>query len=257
MDVADNFNMTGRTALVTGASSGFGWHFAKVLAGRGAKVIVGARRTERLDQLCAEISADGGTALPVRLDVTDAHSIKDAFAAAEDAYGTVTVVVNNAGISKGGFLADLSEADWDAVMDTNLKAVWLVAREAVTRMAAAETGGSIINIASLLAFGTGKALGSYMAAKAGVVQLTRAMALEWAPMGVRVNALAPGYFPTEMTGNFFATAPGQEMIARIPQRRVGNIEELGGPLLLLASDASSYMTGSVITVDGGHLCQSL
>jgi len=124
-------------------------------------------------------------------------------------------------------------------------------------LAAAKVGGSIVNIASLLAFGTSKSLGSYMAAKSGVVHLTRAMALEWADIGVRVNALAPGYFPTEMTGNFFVTDSGKQMTGRIPQKRVGNIDELSGPLLLLASDASSYMTGSVLTVDGGHLCHQL
>lgn len=251
------FDLQGRTAFVTGASSGFGWHFARVLAEAGANVVVAARRIDRLNQLCSEIREHGGSAFPTALDVTDAASVRAAFDAAEQQYGTVTILVNNAGISRAGFLLDLKEQDWDAVMDTNLKGVWVVARQAAERMAAAKRAGTIINISSLLAFGTSKSLGSYMAAKAGVIQLTRSMALEWAALGIRVNAIAPGYFPTEMSGNYFATAKGREMIARIPQQRIGAVEELGGPILLLASDASSYMTGSVLTVDGGHLCMPL
>jgi NAD(P)-dependent dehydrogenase (short-subunit alcohol dehydrogenase family) len=251
------FDLQGRTAFVTGASSGLGRHFAKVLADAGANVVVAARRVERLNQLCIEIREQGRCAFLTKLDVTDAASVTAAFDAAEQQYGTVTILVNNAGISRAGFLLDLSEQDWDAVMDTNLKSVWMVAREAAARMSAAERAGTIINISSLLAFGTGKSLGSYMAAKSAVIQLTRAMALEWAGIGIRVNTIAPGYFPTEMTGNYFTTAQGQEMIARIPQKRIGALDELGGPLLLLASDASSYMTGSVLSVDGGHLCAPL
>jgi NAD(P)-dependent dehydrogenase (short-subunit alcohol dehydrogenase family) len=251
------FDLTGRIALVTGASSGFGWHFAKFLANAGARVVVGARRTDRLLQLCAEIRGEGGEAFATRLDVTDADSVRAAFIAAEHEFGSVTILVNNAGISRAGMLLNLTEDDWDAVLDTNLKAVWIVAREAASRMVTAGCSGTIINIASLLAFGTGRGLGSYMAAKSGVIQLTRAMALEWASLGIRVNAIAPGYFPTEMSGHFFSTDRGQQMIERIPLRRVGSIDELAGPLILLASDASSYTTGSVLTVDGGHLCQSL
>jgi len=251
------FDLKGRTALVTGASSGFGWHFAKVLAGAGANVVAGARRAEKVHLLRDEITQLGGRALSTALDVTDSGSIQAAFDLAEKYYGTVTILVNNAGISRAGFLLDLSEDDWDAVLNTNLKAVWMVAREAARRMSVARLPGAIINISSLLAFGTSKSLGSYMASKAGVIQLTRSMALEWASRNIRVNAIAPGYFPTEMSGNYFATEKGKEMVARIPQKRVGAINELTGPLLLLASDASSYMTGSVITVDGGHLCAPL
>lgn len=253
----DSFHLDGRVALVTGASSGFGHYFAKILAEAGARVVAGARRMDRLDHLCEEIRAAGGEACAAELDVTDGDSIEAAFATAESEFGTVQILVNNAGISRGAFLADSSEEDWDAVIDTNLKSVWRVARQAARRMREAGLPGSVINIASILAFGTGKTLGSYMAAKAGVVHLTRAMALEWADLSIRANALAPGYFPTEMSGDFFETARGREMIERIPQKRVGYVEELAGPLLLLASDASSYMTGSVITVDGGHLCQTL
>jgi NAD(P)-dependent dehydrogenase (short-subunit alcohol dehydrogenase family) len=251
------FDLSGRVALVTGASSGLGAEFARALATAGARVVVCARRTDRLTVLVEEIQAAGGEALATTMDVTEVASVVAAFEAAEQKFGVVQILVNNAGISRGGLLKDLSEEDWDAVLETNLKSVWRVAREAANRMDAGSVGGSIINISSLLAFGTSKMLGSYMASKVGVVQLTRAMALEWADSGVRVNALAPGYFPTEMTGNYFSTPQGKAMIERIPQKRVGDPAELCGPLLLLASDASSYMTGSVITVDGGHLCQSL
>jgi NAD(P)-dependent dehydrogenase (short-subunit alcohol dehydrogenase family) len=251
------FDLTGRIALVTGASSGLGAEFARVLAAAGAQVVIGARRSDKLEALAEEIRANGDTALAVAMDVTQADSIAKAFDRAEQEFGVVQVLVNNAGVSQGGFLTELSEEAWDAVLDTNLKAVWRVAREGAKRMQATATSGSIINISSVLAFGTGKTLGSYMAAKAGVVQLTRAMALEWADSHIRVNALAPGYFPTEMSGDFFTTDKGRAMISRIPQQRVGDPAELGGPLLLLASDASSYMTGSIVTVDGGHLCQSM
>jgi len=251
------FDLTGRIALVTGASSGLGAEFARVLAAAGAQVVIGARRSDKLEALAEEIRANGGSALAVVMDVTQADSIAQAFDRAEQEFGVVQVLVNNAGVSQGGFLTDLSEQAWDAVLDTNLKAVWRVAREGAKRMQSTATSGSIINISSVLAFGTGKTLGSYMAAKAGVVQLTRAMALEWADSHIRVNALAPGYFPTEMSGDFFTTDKGRAMIGRIPQQRVGDPAELGGPLLLLASDASSYMTGSIVTVDGGHLCQSM
>jgi NAD(P)-dependent dehydrogenase (short-subunit alcohol dehydrogenase family) len=243
--------------LVTGASSGLGAEFARILAAAGARVLVGARRTERLDALVAEILAAGGEGTAVSMDVTDGDSIQSAFDAAEAAYGPVQILVNNAGVSRNGFLRRLSENDWDAVLDTNLKAVWRVAVEAANRMVAGSVEGSVINISSVLAFGTSKVLGSYMAAKAGVVQLTKAMAVEWADNNIRVNALAPGYFPTEINEGFFETEKGKAMIDRIPQRRTGQPAELAGPLLLLASDASSYMTGSVVTVDGGHLCQQM
>ena len=251
------FDLKGRVALVTGASSGLGAEFARVLAAAGAHVVVAARRIDRLENLVAEIQAAGGEATAVSLDVNAANSIRAAFDAAEQAVGTVQILVNNAGISRAGYLRRLSEEDWDAVMDTNLKSVWRVSAEAANRLAAASSPGSIINISSVLAFGTSRILGSYMAAKAGVVQLTRAMATEWAEKNIRVNSIAPGYFPTEINEGFFETDKGREMISRIPQGRIGNSSELAGPLLLLASDASSYMTGSVVTVDGGHLCQQM
>lgn len=251
------FDVKGRVALVTGASSGLGAEFARVLAGAGVRVVLGARRLERLEELAAELVSNGGEALPVAMDVTDSESIRAAFDAAESVFGPVEILVNNAGISRSGFLRRLSEEDWDAVVDTNMKSVWQVAREAANRMVNASLAGSIINISSVLGFGASKILGPYMAAKAGVVHLTRAMALEWAEHNIRVNAIAPGYFPTEINEGFFDTKNGLDMISRIPMQRVGDPSELGGPLLLLASDASSFMTGSTIVVDGGHLCQQM
>ena len=223
-----SFDLQGVNVLVTGASSGLGASFVKLLAGQGARVIAGARRLDRLEALCAEIDATGGSALPVELDVTDQDSVARAFDTAQQEYGVVTVLVNNAGISRPAFLLDATADDWDAVVDTNLKSVWLVSREAVQRMREAGHSGSVINVASVLASGTTKMLGSYMAAKAGVEHLTRAMALEWAEINVRVNALAPGYFNTEMTGEFLQTGPGQAMVARIPQKRVGGLCRFGG-----------------------------
>ncbi len=251
------FSLDGKTVLLTGASSGLGRQFAKVLAAAGANVVAIARRREPLERLCDEIVDSGGRALPICADVSDMPAVRNAFDEAERHYGTVTVVVNNAGISRPAALRAASEADWDATFNVNLKAVWQIASEAAERMVKNREPGAIINVASILAFGPAKLLGPYMASKAAVVQLTRAMALEWASDKIRANAIAPGYFPTEMTGNFFSTPKGAEMIRRIPQRRVGDPADLAGPLLLLASDASAYMTGSVITVDGGHLCRTL
>lgn len=251
------FLLDGKVALVTGASSGFGRHFAKVLAGVGAKVVLGARRREKLEDACEEIRAAGGTAIAVDLDVTDSASVSAAFDKAEEAFGLVTVVVNNAGITVPKLLLDLSDDDWGQVIDTNLNGVMYVTREAGKRMAAQESPGSIVNIASILSERVQKALTNYAAAKAGVVQFTKATALEFARYGIRVNALCPGYFNTELNQNWFETEDGQALIQRIPQRRTGELHELDGPLLLLASQAGSLMTGSTITIDGGHVLSDL
>lgn len=252
------FKLDNKTALVTGASSGLGREFAKVLAEAGANVVAAARRLPKLQETADIVRRDvGGEVYCLGLDVNESSSIAAGFDAAEEHFGIVDIIVNNAGISRPGYLMQLSEDDWDAVVNTNLKAVWMVAREGALRMQAAGVTGSIINIASILAFGTGKMLGAYMASKAGVVQLTRSMALEWSPDNIRVNAIAPGYFSTEMNAGFLNTAKGKETLAGVPMRRAGKPDELAGPLLFLASAASSYMTGSVITVDGGHLCRTL
>jgi NAD(P)-dependent dehydrogenase (short-subunit alcohol dehydrogenase family) len=249
----DIFSLAGKTALVTGASSGFGRHFAHVLAGAGAKVALAARRLDVLRRLEAEIGASGGEAAAVAMDVTDRASVERAVGEAEAALGPITVLVNNAGIPSGAFFTRTSEEEWRSVMSVNLDGVFRVGQEAARRMVANRTGGSIINIASLLGFGVIKGLSTYSATKAAVISLTKSMALELARDRIRVNALAPGYFATEFNVDYLASDAGKRMMARVPMGRAGAVEELDGPLLLLASDAGAFMTGSVITVDGGHL----
>jgi NAD(P)-dependent dehydrogenase (short-subunit alcohol dehydrogenase family) len=251
------FDLTGRVALVTGASSGFGEHFARVLAEAGARVVAGARREDRLHRLVDEITAAGGAAHAVGMDVTDAASVAAAFAAAETKFGTVDLLVNNAGVAAPGTLHKTAEADWDWVMDTNLKGAWLVAAEAARRMLAAGRGGAIVNIASVLGMATSRGHGVYSATKAGVIQLTKHMALELAGKNIRVNAICPGYFKTEMNDEYFDSAAGQAYIAATPGGRLGRMEEMDGPLLLLASDAGSFINGALLPVDGGHLVMSI
>lgn len=256
-DLLKPFLLEGKVALVTGASSGFGRHFGSVLAGAGAKVVLAARRTERVQAACDEIIAAGGEAVAVTMDVTDTASISSAFDAAEQAFGLVSVVVNNAGITIPKPLVDLSDGDWAGVIDTNLNGVAYVTREAAQRMIAAGSAGSVVNIASILAHREQKMLTNYAASKAGVVQFTRTAALELAQHDIRVNAICPGYFVTELNRDWFQTEDGQALIRRIPQRRTGDLQDLNGPLLLLASDAGALMTGADITVDGGHVLSSL
>ena len=256
-DLFEPFRLDGCVALVTGASSGFGRHFGSVLARAGARVALGARRIERVKDACDEITAAGGEAIAVTLDVTDTDSIREAFEATEQALGLVTVVVNNAGITIPKPLVDLEGGDWSAVIDTNLNGVAYVTREASQRMIAAGQGGSVINIASILAQREQKLLTNYAASKAGVVQFTRVAALELAQHDIRVNAICPGYFETDLNRDWLASEDGQEMIRRIPQRRVGDLDNLNGPLLLLASEAGALMTGTSLTVDGGHVLSSL
>jgi NAD(P)-dependent dehydrogenase (short-subunit alcohol dehydrogenase family) len=243
--------LAGHTALVTGASSGLGRHFAHVLARAGAKVAIGARRMDRLVTLAEEIRASGGEALLVELDVTDEASVDQAVGQSADALGGLDILVNNAGIVIAKPVLELSLDDWDATMTTNLRGAFLVARAAARRMAD-QGGGSIVNIASIAGIRTGGHISAYAASKAGLIHLTRNLAIELARSNVRVNALAPGYIETELNAEFFATKSGEDLVRRIPQRRLGRPEDLDGPLLLLASDASRYMTGAVLVVDGGH-----
>lgn len=247
------FDLTGKRALVTGASSGLGKHFAGVLAGAGAEVVVAARRTNALDSLVAEIAAMGGKASAVRLDVTDPVSVTAAF----DVAGPVDVLVNNAGVTNTKPVLDQSEEDFDFIVGTNLKGGFLVVTEAARRMRDRGTGGSIINIASILGLRQGGQVTPYAISKAAVIQMTKQLGLELARFDIRVNAIAPGYVETELNDAFFQSEAGQALIKRIPQRRLGKLSDLDGPLLLLASDASRYMTGSVVTIDGGHLVSSL
>ena len=256
-DLLQPFSLEGKVALVTGASSGFGSHFAPVLAQAGARVVLAARRTDLIQEEADKIIANGGEALAVTMDVTDSGSVAAALDEIEKVFGVATVIVNNAGITIPKLLLDLTDDDWNRVVDTNLTGVAYVTRESARRMIAAGVGGSVVNIASITAERVQKALTNYSASKAGVVQFTKAAALELAQHNIRVNAMCPGYFQTPLNREWFKTDEGQALIKRIPQRRTGNLEELNGPLLLLASDAGSLMTGSAITVDGGHVLSDL
>lgn len=257
MSSGQRFSVLGKSVLITGASSGFGAHFARVLASEGAKVGLAARRVDVLEEIAAEIRKAGGTAVTTKLDVSDSASVKQAVQAIVDAFGRIDVLVNNSGISIGKPLLEQSEDDFDAVIDVNLRGAFLVATEVARRMRADGKGGSIINIESILSFRQAGQIAPYAASKAALTQLTRSMALELARYKIRVNGIAPGYFATDINREFFDTEGGAAMIKRMPSRRLGELEELEGPLLLLASDASSYMNGSTIVVDGGHLSSGL
>jgi NAD(P)-dependent dehydrogenase (short-subunit alcohol dehydrogenase family) len=247
------FDLSGKTALVTGASSGLGAHFARCLGKAGASVVLAARRADRLQSLQAELEAEKIAAKAIDLDVQSAESI----AAALDAAGPLDIVVNNAGISIVKPALEMPEKDWDAVVDTNLRGAWLVTQGAAKRWVADKRPGSIVNIASILGLRTIGQVAPYNASKAGLIHLTKALAMEWARYQIRVNAICPGYIETEMNSAFWQTPGGMKLIERIPQRRIGQPEHLDGALLLLASEAGTFMTGSVITVDGGHTVSSL
>ncbi|UOM36570.1 SDR family NAD(P)-dependent oxidoreductase [Acuticoccus sp. I52.16.1] len=250
------FELDGTTVLVTGASSGLGAHFARMLAGHGASVVLAARRVDALALACEEIRRAGGRADAIALDVTDAASVSQAVALVRERHGRIHAAINNAGVTVTKSLLDHDAADWDRVLDTNLRGPFLVGR-AVAEAMREDGGGAIVNVASILGLRVAGQVASYATSKAGLVQLTKAMALEWARYGVRVNALCPGYMSTDLNRDFFDSEAGSALVRRIPQRRLGQIEELDGPLLLLCSAAGSYMTGSVVAVDGGHLVSSL
>lgn len=250
------FDLTGKVALVTGASRGLGRHFAATLAGAGADVVLLARDEGALQEVKAQLEAQGRRAAVAVADVRDPAGVEAAVGAAQQAFGRLDVLVNNAGVAATQAFMEQSPAQWDAVVDVNLSGAATVARAAARVMAGAG-GGSIVNVASILGLRPGGQLASYCAAKAGLIQLTRVMALELARHRIRVNALAPGYLATDLNRAFFDSPAGQAMVKRIPQRRLGRLEELDGPLLLLASEAGAYMTGSVLTVDGGHTAMGL
>ncbi len=256
MKAADLFNLNGRVALVTGASSGLGTQFAKALADNGAAVALVARRADRLLDLQQAIEAAGGRAIAVEADVTDRAAMVAAFDAAEQAFGTVTILVNNAGIAQSPSRAiEVSEEEWRKVLSVDLDAVFFNAQEAARRMLAANLRGSIVNISSVLGFGVAKGTAAYAVAKAAVIQTTKALALELAFKGVRVNAIAPGWFVTEINDGYLMSEAGAAIKREIPMGRFGNPGDLDGALLLLASDAGSYITGATILVDGGQVIQ--
>lgn len=252
-----SLRVDGKTALVTGAAGGLGYSFTRCLLEAGAAVIVSGRRREALESLKGEFPGYAKRIHVVPMDVTDEASVTEAFDTMADDITVPDVVVSNAGVATSKKSLDLTASDWDRVVDTNLKGCWLVCNEAARRLSAASQGGSIIMISSILGHRVAGNVAPYAAAKAGVEQLTRVLALEWARFGIRVNTLAPGYIETDLNRDFFASEPGQDMIRRIPQRRLGQAHDLSGPLLLLASDLSDYMTGSTLVVDGGHLQSSL
>ncbi len=252
----DRFRLDGRVALVTGASGGLGAHFAELLAQAGARVALAARRTDKLQPLVDRIAAAGGEVRALALDVTDFSSVLACFDELAS-WGAPDVVVNNAGVTVTRSLLEQTEADFDSVMDTNLKGCWLVATEAARRMVAAGKGGSIVNVASILGLRVAGGVAPYAISKAGVVQATKAMALELARYQIRVNALLPGYVVTDLNREFLQSDAGQKLRNRIPSRRFGELEDLSGPMLLLASDAGSAMSGSTLAVDGAHLVSSL
>jgi 3-oxoacyl-[acyl-carrier protein] reductase len=255
MKAAEMFSLQGRVALVTGASSGLGTQFAKALSDNGASVALVARRADRLKALKAEIEAKGGKAIAVEADVTDRKAMASAFDAAEKAFGTVTILVNNAGIAHGGRATDMTPEEWRKVLSVNLDAVFFNAQEAARRMLAAKQQGAIVNIASVLGLAVAKGAVAYATAKAGVVQVTKALAVELAFKGVRVNAIAPGWFVTEMNDDYLMSEKGAAIEREIPMGRFGNAGDLDGALLLLCSDAGSYITGATIVVDGGQVVQ--
>lgn len=249
--------LDGRVALVTGGSKGLGAFFAERLAQSGARVAVAARNLAECETVCTRIRGAGGEAIPLAIDVTRAASVDAAVAEVVETFGRLDILVANAGVTATTPLLDLEEEAWDRILDTNLKGAFLVGRAVARAMAAAKTGGTIVTVASILGERIAGQVSAYCASKAGLIQLTRSMALEWARHGIRANALCPGYVETDLNRDFFESEAGKALIRRIPYRRLAKLEDVAGPLLFLCSDASSYMTGSTLEVDGGHLVSSL
>ena len=257
MSVSESNNcvqgITGSVALVTGASSGLGAHFAQLLAGKGAHVVLAARRTDRLNELYQRIFDEGGQAMVSCMDVTCEHSVSDALGAIQDALGPVSLLINNAGMADSRSFLKLDEASWQNTLDVNLSGAWRVAHQVTRQMVESGRPGCILNIASILGLRVGFGHSAYAASKAALVQLTRSMALELAPKRIRVNALCPGFIQTEINAEYFATEQGQRYLDSTPAGRAGRLDELDGAVLLLCSDAGSFINGVALPVDGGHL----
>ncbi|THH37302.1 SDR family oxidoreductase [Aliishimia ponticola] len=246
-------DLSGKRALVTGASSGLGAHFASVLAGQGADLVLAARRIDKLQEVAEPLRKMGRDVQVMSMDVGSADAVEAAFADMLPC----DIVINNSGIGQNSWLVDMEADEWQQLVDINLTGVWRVSKQAVAMFRKAKTAGSIINIASITASRTALKSGAYAVTKAGVVHMTKSLAIEVARDGIRVNALAPGYFQTELNAEFLTSEAGQRMAARIPQRRFGTLEELNLPLLMLAADQNAYMTGATLTVDGGHSINAL
>lgn len=250
-------SLKGRSALVTGASKGLGAHFAKTLALAGASVTVAARKIEDCETVCAEIRAANGTATAVAIDVTSPQSVAIAVDCAAAAMGGIDILINNAGVTETVPLIDQNVSGWDRILDTNVKGAFLVGQAVARTMRQAKAGGVIVNVASILGHRVAGQVAAYATSKAALVQLTESMALEWARLGIRVNALCPGYIQTDLNRDFFDSDAGKALIKRIPQRRLGSLEDLDGPLLFLCSNAARFVTGTSLVADGGHLVSSL
>ena len=253
----DVAGLTGKIVLVTGASSGLGEHFSAVLAASGARVVIAARRLDRLQAVQQRIEGSGGSALAVAMDVTDEHSVAAALQSVHEQVGAVDVLVNNAGMADSRTFLKLDEESWRRTLEVNLNGAWRVAHQVSRQMVAEGGKGVILNIASILGLRVGFGNSAYAVSKAALVQMTRAMALELGPKGIRVNALCPGYIATEINADYFATKQGTDYIKSTPAGRTGTLAELDGPLLLLCSDAGSFINGVALPVDGGHMVGSL
>lgn len=254
-----NIDLSGRVALVTGASSGLGAQFARTLARAGAAVVLASRRVDKLKDLRAHILGEGGAAAVVELDVTHLDSIRSAVAHAETEVGSIDILVNNSGVSTTQRIQDVGEEDFDFIFDTNVKGAFFVAQEVGKRMLARAkgaapgtfTGGRIINIASMAGLRVLQQIGPYCMSKAAVIQMTRSFALEWGRYGINVNALCPGYIDTELNHHHWQTEQGQKLINMLPRKRVGQPQDLDAVLMMLASDQSHFVNGSVIAADDG------
>ena len=255
----DLFDLKNKNVAITGASSGFGRHFAGVLSNAGANIALGARRTEKVRERVSEINASGGKAIGLGLDVREPESCQRFLDDARSEFGSIDVLINNAGVEAGAkTYSMIDEEDWDYVLDTNLKSAWRLSKMYTDAVVESEqAGGNIINIASITAYRTIKGQFPYAVSKAALVKATEVMALEAARYGIRINALAPGYILTDVSRLLLESERSESFVKGIPMRRYGEFEDLDGPLLLLASESSRYMTGSVIVVDGGHICSEL